>query len=132
MWKCQCFIIGLCCATNCAVIPPCWYRHCCRSQSAQVWKLLGNVPKPVPNLRTACVQAWTLLAHWSSAWPLLGHWRCIHAWALAWAHVYISKQFPSLNTPTFTAVNHAGTRHAVTQYAVTQYAVTQYAVTHHA
>ena len=53
-----------------------------------------GVPKPVPNLCTACVQAW----------PLLVHWRCIHAWTLAWAHVHISKQFPSLGTPAFTAV----------------------------
>ena len=40
----------------------------------------------------------------ATAWPLLVHWRCIHAWALAWAHMYISKQFLSLGTPTFTAV----------------------------
>ena len=56
------------------------------------------------NLYTARAQAWTLLVHWSTAWPLLVHWKCIHAWARAWAHVYISKQFPSLGTPTFTAV----------------------------
>ena len=40
----------------------------------------------------------------ATAWPPLVHWRCIHACAQAWAHVYISKQFPSLGTPTFTAV----------------------------
>ena len=57
-----------------------------------------HVPKPVPNLCTACVQAWTLLVHW----------RCIHAWALAWAHVYISKQFPRFGTPTFIAVGGGG------------------------
>ena len=40
----------------------------------------------------------------ATAWPLLTHWRCIYAWALYTGHVYISKQFPSLGTPTFTAV----------------------------
>ena len=46
----------------------------------------------------------------ATAWPPLVHWSCIHACAQAWAHVYISKQFPSLGTPTFTAVkgNHWG------------------------
>ena len=37
----------------------------CDTQSAQAGKLLGNVPKPVPNLCMSCVQAWILLAHWS-------------------------------------------------------------------
>ena len=40
----------------------------------------------------------------ATAWPFLVHWSCIHAWELAWAHVYTSKQFPSLGTPTLTAV----------------------------
>ena len=39
----------------------------------------------------------------ATAWALLVHWRCIRAWALAWAHVYISKQFQSLGTPTFSS-----------------------------
>ena len=30
--------------------------------------------------------------------------KCIHAWGMAWANVYISKQFPSLGIPTFTAM----------------------------
>ena len=41
----------------------------------------------------------------ATAWPALVHRSCIHAWALTWAHVYISKQFPSLGTPTFIAVH---------------------------
>ena len=50
-------------------------------KSAQAGKLLGNVhvPKPVPNLCMSCVQAWTLLVHWSycldtpCTLELLGH-----------------------------------------------------------
>ena len=45
------------------------------------WKCI-HVPNPVPDLCIACVQAWTLLVHWS----------CLHAWALAWAHVYMHFQ----------------------------------------
>ena len=39
----------------------------CETQSAQTWKLLRNVhlSKPVLNLCMSCVQAWTLLVHWS-------------------------------------------------------------------
>ena len=43
----------------------------------------------------------------ATAWPPLVHWSCIHACAQAWAHVYISKQFPSLGTPTFITVEVA-------------------------
>ena len=50
------------------------------------------------NLDTPCTLK-LLLGH-----PLYVHWSCIHACTQAWAHVYISKQFPSLGTPTFTAV----------------------------
>ena len=59
-----------------------WNNHCCKSWSVQAWKLLGNVhvSKPVPNLCTACVHAWTLLVHCMEL--LLGHstlvhWRCM-------------------------------------------------------
>ena len=75
----------------------------CDTWSAQAWKLLGNVhvPKPVSNLCTACVQAWTLLVHWSycldtpctlelllghslhTSELLLGH--ALHTRATAWA-----------------------------------------------
>ena len=41
----------------------------CDTQSAQAGKLHAwkctHVPKPVPNLCMSCVQAWTLLVHWS-------------------------------------------------------------------
>ena len=63
------------------------------------WKCT-HLLKPVLNLCTACVQAWTLghsLYTEGTAWPLLVHWSCIHSWALAWGHVYISKRFPSLH-----------------------------------
>ena len=53
----------------------------CDTSSAQAWKLLGNVhvPKPVPNLCTACVQAWTRLVHWSYCLttPCTLHWYCL-------------------------------------------------------
>ena len=61
-------------------------------------------PSPCP----ICAQHVYKLGHslytGATAWPPLVHWSCIHACAQAWAHVYISKQFPSLGTPTFTAV----------------------------
>ena len=69
--------------------------HCCRSWSAQAWKLHAwkctPVPKQVPNLCTACVQACTLEMYTCLGTSCLGH-------------VCISKQFPSLGTPNFTAV----------------------------
>ena len=44
----------------------------------------------------------------SSSFSVQGVSKFVHMlctnWTLAWAHVYISKQFPSLGTPTFTAV----------------------------
>ena len=45
----------------------------------------------------------------SSSFSVQGVSKFVHMlctnWTLAWAHVYISKQFPSLGTPTSTAVN---------------------------
>ena len=57
--------------------------HCCKSWSAQAWKLLGNVHM-CPSMYKQCPCCAQIL-HW------LGH-------------VYISKQFPSLGTPTSTAM----------------------------
>ena len=73
-----------------------WNNHCCKSWSVQAWKLLGNVhvSKPVPNLCTACVHAWTLLVHWSyflATRPLYTG----GVWALVWA-IYT---FPSRFQP---------------------------------
>ena len=73
--------------------------HCCRSWNAQAWKLLGNVHM-YPSQRPICAQRVYKLEYCLYTGILLGYWRCIHAWAQAWAHVYISKQFPSLGTPT--------------------------------
>ena len=56
----------------------------------------------------------------ATAWPPLVHWSCIHAWAQAWAHVYISKQFPSLGTPTFTAVQVNESHSEVTKMTLVQ------------
>ena len=81
--------------------------HCCRSWSAQAWKLLGNVHM-CPSQCPICAQHVYKLGHSLytevTAWPPPVHWSCIHACAQAWARVYISKQFPSLGTTTFTAV----------------------------
>ena len=86
----------------------CRRNHCCRSWSAQAWKLLGNVHM-CPSQCPICAQHVYKLGHSlhteTTAWLPLVHWSCIHACTQAWAHVYISKQFPSLGTPTFTAVN---------------------------
>ena len=81
--------------------------HCCKSWSAQAWKLLGNVhmcPSLCASMYTAPVyKGWP-----SSSFSVQGVSKFVHMlctnWTLAWAHVYISKQFPSLVTPTSTAV----------------------------
>ena len=70
------------------------------------WKCT-HVPKPVSNLCTTCVQAWTLLVHWSYCLATSCTLEVHTGLGTAWAHVYISKQFPSLGTPTFTAVMFA-------------------------
>ena len=63
----------------------------CDTWSAQAGKLLANVhvPKPVSNLHMSCVQAWTLLVHWSYCLDtpytlelLLGH--SLYTGATAW------------------------------------------------
>ena len=87
----------------------CVFLHCRESWSAQAWKLLGtvHVPKPVPKhvcsssvqevakhavalVYNECPSLYTCCAQ-------IGHW-------LGHMHVYISKQLPSLGTPTSTAV----------------------------
>ena len=87
--------------------------HCCKSWSAQAWKLLGNVhmcPSLCASMYTAPVyKGWP-----SSSFSVQGVSKFVHMlctnWTLAWAHVYISKQFPSLGTPTSTAVLSAACR----------------------
>ena len=73
---------------------------------AQAWKLLGNVHM-CPSCAQACIhlQEWPSSTSSSSVQGVskLEHTLCTN-WALAWAHVYISKQFSSLGTPTSTAV----------------------------
>ena len=81
--------------------------HCCKSWSAQAWKLLGNVHM-CPSL---CASMYTapMYKGWpSNSFSVPGVSKFVHMlctnWTQAWAHVYISKQFPSLGTPTSTAV----------------------------
>ena len=74
--------------------------HCSKSWSAQAWKLLGNVhmcPSLCASMYTAPVyKGWP-----SSSFSVQGVSKFVHMlctnWTLAWAHVYISKQFPSLH-----------------------------------
>ena len=95
------------------------YTHCCRSWGAQTWKLPGNVHM-CPSQCPICAQHVYKLGHFlyteATAWPPLVQWSCIHACAQAWAHVYISKQFPSLGTPAFTAVTEAGEKCGTTKF----------------
>ena len=81
--------------------------HCCKCWSAQAWKLLGNVHM-CPSLCTSMYTAPVYKGWPSSSSSVQGVSKFVHMlctnWTLAWAHVYISKQFPSLGTPTSTAV----------------------------
>ena len=83
-------------------------HHCCKSWSAQAWKLLGNVhmcPSQCPSMYTPPVyKKWPSSSSSVQGVSKLVHMLCTN-WALAWAHVYISKQFPSLGIPTSTAVH---------------------------
>ena len=98
-------------------------HRCCKRWSAcpsleTAWKCT-HVPKlclscaqAVPKLCPSCAQACIHLQEWPSSTSSfsvqgvskLEHTLCTN-WALAWAHVYISKQFSSLGTPTSTAVH---------------------------
>ena len=84
-----------------------FYNHCCKSWSAQAWKLLGNVHMPKPASVQACIHLQCTSSGQTVA-PVYKECPSLYmlctSWALAWAHVYISKQFPSLGTPTSTAV----------------------------
>ena len=64
--------------------------HCCKSWSAQAWKLLGNVHIcPSQFVHTMCTSLDTsctlelLLGH-----SMYVHLKYIHAWALAWTRVH--------------------------------------------
>ena len=57
-----------------------WNNYCCKSWSAQAWKLLGNVHM-CPSQCLYCAQHVYELGHslytGATAWPLLVHWRCM-------------------------------------------------------
>ena len=80
--------------------------HCCKCWSAQAWELLGNVhmcPSLCANMYTAPVyKGWPSSSSSVQRVSKFVHMLCTN-WALAWAHVYISKQFSGLGTPSVTA-----------------------------
>ena len=82
----------------------CWKKkndHCCKSWSVQAWKLLGSA-RQHPNMYIDLVyKVWASSSSSVQGVSKLVHMLCSN-WALAWAHVYISKQFQSLGTPTVT------------------------------
>ena len=81
--------------------------HCCKCWSALALKLLGNVHM-CPSLCASMYTAPVYKGWLSSSFTVQGVSKLVHMlctnWTLAWAHVYISKHFPSLGTPTSTAV----------------------------
>ena len=68
----------------------------------QAWKLVGNVhmcPSQCPSMYTPPVyKEWPSSSSSVQGVAKLVHMLCTN-WALAWAHVYICNQFPSLGTP---------------------------------
>ena len=75
-----------------------FYNHCCKIWSAQAWKLLGNahVPKPASaqaRIHLQCTRSVQACTH------------AVHKLGTGLGTGVFFKLFPSLGTPTSTAVN---------------------------